>query len=258
MVSRIRDKCAEARMIWQWPKGTSFCLYVRPFRLTPDFPMDPGLPLSAVEHLRPMMIRDANAGWLSRGVFEQQLVNGVLTAMPCVAIKPPTGVTWRAPIDGAVELTFSDRTWWKRFKYLARNATLIIALPGAGGGVSEECQWVRAYPELAQKTIWLMPPTEADADICNWWTLCTRALVAAHRIQLPAYHEAGALFRIDPAGIPYNILSFESLFRVADRTHQYVRHMTGDPRCVAIGAPNRSKWWIAKRSLRTRARPRRH
>jgi len=141
----------------------------------------------------------------------------------------------------------TDETWFEVFRVAARACRAAVAIPDISGGVAREIRAIRQLG-LADKLLILMPPSETPPP--SWTPFRTRdpeALAARWSIvqeewkkegyQLPAYDEAGMLYRAAPdlsASEAVGLERFASIPAIREALDRLLPPATGN--CASLAA----------------------
>lgn len=175
----------------------TFCLYLRPFMTTSKLDAQ---------------LKGQGFGPLD---VETILEHSLRPRFELVAL----GRRSEAPVLGAHRTYVPDEQWWDYFRRLATHAAQIFVLPNDQGSTPDEISWLISSNFLC-KCIFLMPETptgqgfhaeagiqttvqiteEIDVDYSSAWEATRKAFAERLRLELPAYDQRGALFRLNGDG----------------------------------------------------------
>lgn len=160
-------------------------LYLRPFRITGQLPLDnprAGALMTPESFAEPRELD-----------LETMIASELSDSLPLVALGEP------GEHVGAGRVATSEDDWQDAVKSLAGAAHRILVVPSAQPGTLWELGWLLDNAVLG-KTVFLMPPAPRDgADVEADWASATEA-ARQLGIELPPYDDEGCLFTLDGAG----------------------------------------------------------
>ncbi len=138
--------------------------------------------------------------------FESYFSHAVRKTGPLIALGRPGGNI------GAGRILTSDNTWKDDLTLLAEQAKLILIIPSDHTGTFYEMEMIRHNEHLADKCVFVMPPTvRRGFDWGVHWREA-REKAASIGLTLPEYYRYGLLFTIGHDGKVRNAEPFSPLY----------------------------------------------